>query len=66
VLLALDCPRSTTELASLLGVTDSAVSQHLAILTAAGLVSRRRTRRYVLYLRSSDGDSLVRATGQAP
>jgi DNA-binding transcriptional ArsR family regulator len=63
VLSALDCPRSTSELANMLGVTDGAVSQHLSILTDAGLVSRRRTRRYVLYLRSSDGDSLVRSTG---
>ena len=59
LLLALDSPRSTTELAGVLGVSHGGVSQHLSILHDAGLVSRRRVQRFVLYLRSPDGDALV-------
>jgi len=61
VLMALDCPRSTTELAGLLGVTSGGVSQQLAVLADAGLVNRRRVSRHVLYLRTGDGDTLVQA-----
>ncbi len=65
LLMALDCPRSTTELAGALGVSRGGVSQHLAILDDAGLVSRRRVQRFVLYLRSADGDALVDAATRA-
>jgi DNA-binding transcriptional ArsR family regulator len=61
LLLALDRPRSTSDLAGALGVTDGGISQQLAILADAGLVSRRRVNRYVLYLRSCDGDALLEA-----
>jgi hypothetical protein len=61
VLLELDCPRSTTELAGALGISTGGVSQHLAVLRNAGLVSRRRVARFVLYLRSPEGDALVEA-----
>jgi DNA-binding transcriptional ArsR family regulator len=63
LLLALDRPRSTSELAGALGVTNGGISQQLSILADAGLVSRRRVNRYVLYLRSCDGDALVDAAG---
>ena len=53
VLLALDSPRSTSELAGLLDVTTGGVSQQLSILAQAGLVARQRVRRHVLYLRTS-------------
>jgi hypothetical protein len=59
VLMELDCPRSTTELAGALGISTGGVSQHLAVLHDAGLVSRRRVARFVLYLRSPEGDALV-------
>ena len=62
LLLALDSPRSTTELAGVLGVSHGGVSQHLSILHDAGLVSRRRVQRFVLYLRSPDGDALVQSS----
>jgi Bacterial regulatory protein, arsR family/Family of unknown function (DUF5937) len=62
VLMELDCPRSTTELAQALGISPGGVSQHLAILRDAGLVSRRRASRLVLYLRSPEGDALVAAS----
>jgi DNA-binding transcriptional ArsR family regulator len=65
VLIALDCPRSTTELAGLLGVTSGGISQQLTVLAEAGLVNRRRVRRHVLYLRTCDGDALVDAASAA-
>src|SRR5512133_138140 len=61
VLLALDRPRSTTDLARSLGVSAGGVSQHLGILRAAGLVHGHRVGRVVLYLRSPAGDGLVGA-----
>ncbi|HEX3509751.1 MAG TPA: DUF5937 family protein [Solirubrobacteraceae bacterium] len=63
LLTALDSPRSTLELAGALGISSGGVSQHLSVLRDAGLVSGRRVQRAVLYLRSADGDALVRATG---
>jgi DNA-binding transcriptional ArsR family regulator len=63
VLMELDCPRSTTELAGALGITTGGVSQHLGVLHDAGLVSRRRVSRFVLYLRSPEGDALVASAG---
>jgi hypothetical protein len=55
----LDRPATTTELAQRLGVTPSAVSQHLAVLRAARLLNRARSGRSVLYLRSALADELV-------
>lgn len=52
-------PVSTTELAHRLGVTPSAVSQHLQVLAATGLVSRAMAGRVVLYRRSDAGDRLA-------
>lgn len=42
-------PRSTKELAALLSLSDSAVSRHLKILEAAGLVAGQRDGYFVLY-----------------
>lgn len=42
-------PRSTQELAPLVGVTEAALSKHLRVLTEAGLLERRRDGYYVLY-----------------
>jgi DNA-binding transcriptional ArsR family regulator len=61
LLIAVDSPHSTTELAGALGLTPGGVSQHLAVLRDAGLVHGRRVARSVLYLRSCQGDELVRA-----
>ncbi|MFC8520905.1 ArsR/SmtB family transcription factor [Streptomyces sp. NPDC057257] len=52
-------PLPTVELARRLGVTPSAVSQHLQVLHATGLVSRARDGRRVLYRRSALGDQLA-------
>ncbi|WP_306205259.1 ArsR/SmtB family transcription factor [Actinoplanes sp. RD1] len=49
----------TVELARRLRVTPSAVSQHLRILHAGGLVTRIRDGRQVLYRRSALGDRLI-------
>ncbi|MFF5521620.1 ArsR/SmtB family transcription factor [Streptomyces coeruleorubidus] len=48
------------ELARRLGVTPSAVSQHLRVLHATGLVTRARDGRRVLYRRSPLGERLAR------
>jgi DNA-binding transcriptional ArsR family regulator len=61
ILLALDQPRSTAELARLLHVPDSSVSQHLAVLREASLLTGHRVGRVVLYMRSAAGEGLVRA-----
>ena len=61
VLMALDRPRSTTDLARALGVSAGGVSQHLGVLREAGLVHGHRVGRMVLYLRSPSGDGLVGA-----
>ncbi|MFI6644696.1 helix-turn-helix domain-containing protein [Streptomyces sp. NPDC050504] len=55
----LDEPLPTVELARLLAVTPSAVSQHLRVLYGAGLVTRVRDGRQVLYRRSELGDLLA-------
>ncbi|MGI5127996.1 helix-turn-helix domain-containing protein [Pseudonocardia sp. CA-107938] len=52
-------PASSTELAVRLGVTTTAVNQHLRALRAAGLLTSARTGRHVLYARSELGDRLV-------
>ncbi|MGO4420754.1 ArsR/SmtB family transcription factor, partial [Streptomyces sp. MCAF7] len=55
----LEEPLATTEVARRLSVTPSAVSQHLRVLYATGLVTRARHGRQVLYRRSSLGDQLA-------
>lgn len=52
-------PATTTEPARALGVTPSAVSQHLTVLRENGLVERERSGRQVLYLISALGTSLL-------
>jgi DNA-binding transcriptional ArsR family regulator len=42
-------PRSTQELAPLVGITEAALSKHLRVLAQAGLLERRREGYYVLY-----------------
>jgi DNA-binding transcriptional ArsR family regulator len=59
LLVALRSPATTTALARRLGVTPSAVSQHLAVLHRGGLVERRRTGRTVLYQTSELGLALL-------
>ncbi|GAA4485927.1 DUF5937 family protein [Actinoallomurus oryzae] len=55
----LEEPLPTVEIARRLRVTPSAVSQHLRVLYATGLVTRARDGRQVLYRRSELGDRLT-------
>ncbi|GAA0638165.1 DUF5937 family protein [Streptomyces thermocarboxydovorans] len=55
----LEEPLPTVELARRLRVTPSAVSQHLRVLHATGLVTRARDGRQVLYRRSGLADQLL-------
>ena len=55
----LEEPLSTAEIARRVNVTPSAISQHLRVLFATGLVNRARAGRQVLYRRSLLGDQLV-------
>ncbi|MFJ9459929.1 helix-turn-helix domain-containing protein [Kitasatospora sp. NPDC101447] len=59
LLVMLETPASTTELAQRLGVTPGAVSRHLGALAAAGLLDRTRHGHRVLYRRSRLGNALV-------
>ncbi|QXJ25208.1 winged helix-turn-helix transcriptional regulator [Actinomadura graeca] len=59
LLTVLATPASTTELAERMGVTAGAVSQHLGVLRACGLVTGHRLGRRVLYVRTPEGDSLA-------
>lgn len=61
LLMTLSTPASATELATRLGVTPSAVTQHLRVLHATGLLVRTRHGRSVLYHRSDLGDHLTAA-----
>ena len=54
-------PRSTQELARLVGLTQAGMSKHLQKLAAAGLVSTRREGYYVLY--SADAERLQPLSG---
>jgi len=53
-------PVSTTVLVATTGLSLATVSDHLRVLTDAGLLERRRSGRSVLYWQSSTGRSVVR------
>jgi DNA-binding transcriptional ArsR family regulator len=58
ILRELQRPAATLGLARRLGVSPGGVSQHLSVLHRAGLVTRRREGRQVVYSRTVTGDSL--------
>ena len=62
ILAQLDVPRSTTALAARLGLSAGTVSEHLAVLTQARLLSARRDGRRVLYARTELGAALLDPT----
>lgn len=64
LLAALATPASTTELARRMGVTAGAVSQHIGVLRACGLVTGHRLGRRVLYVRTRSGDALADPSAQ--
>ena len=59
VLLELDCPATTTGLASRCRLPLSSVSEHLAVLRAAGLITTHRTGRRLQHARTTLGTRLV-------
>ncbi|WP_203982566.1 ArsR/SmtB family transcription factor [Sphaerisporangium rufum] len=61
ILAELSSPLSTTELARRLPYAPASVSEHLALLRAAGLVIGHRTGRSVLYVRTPAADALLAA-----
>jgi biotin operon repressor len=63
LLVQVGTPGSSTELAARLGVTTTAVNQHLRVLRDAGLLVSARHGRSVLYRRSELGDRLVGSVG---
>ncbi|MEV7322002.1 DUF5937 family protein [Streptomyces sp. NPDC093970] len=63
LLAALAEPLTTAALAGRLGITPSAVSQHLGALRGAGLVSTRRTGRTALHQRTERANHLLGESG---
>ncbi|BBJ37339.1 hypothetical protein SSPO_000570 [Streptomyces antimycoticus] len=63
VLKALLSPTTTTGLASCIGLAPSTVSQHLSVLSAAGLVRRLRVGPRVLYELEESGAALLAELG---
>lgn len=59
ILERLDTARTTSVLAANLSLSPATVSQHLSVLTAAGLLAPRRVGRRVLYSRTALGTALV-------
>lgn len=72
LLAALTEPASTTGLAARCGRPTSSVSEHLAVLRQAGLVTTRRTGRYLQHSRTplgttlANGDTLAEPPGELP
>lgn len=60
ILVALDAPRSTADVARLLAISAAGASHHLTTLRDAGLATARREGRTVLYVRTATGDTLAR------
>jgi DNA-binding transcriptional ArsR family regulator len=61
ILLTLEDPASTTQLAAALGQSIGGLGGHLAVLREAGLVVRARSGRSVLYRRTPVGDAVIAA-----
>ncbi|MFI9561582.1 transcriptional regulator [Nonomuraea endophytica] len=59
LLTELDTPASTTDLARRTGLAPASVSEQLTLLLSAGLVTKHRVGRAMLYLRTPRGQSLL-------
>jgi DNA-binding transcriptional ArsR family regulator len=64
LLVRLDLPLSTTQVARDLGLSAASVSEHLSVLRRSGLVSSRRSGRRVLYQRTALGTDLLGAASR--
>jgi DNA-binding transcriptional ArsR family regulator len=63
VLLELDRPASTLELARRVDASAGGVSEHLSVLRRAGLVCGRREGKWVVYARTAKGEALCAPDG---
>lgn len=63
LLVHLDLPLTTSQLASYLDMSAAAVSQHLSVLRRTQLVTSRRSGRWVLYQRTALATQLLDAAG---
>jgi DNA-binding transcriptional ArsR family regulator len=63
ILRELDRPAATLDLAGRMRVSAGGISDHLSVLRRAGLVTRRRDGRRVVYARTLAGDALCRPVG---
>jgi len=59
ILLALEQPASTSQLAAALGQSLGSLGNHLSVMRAAGLLAKARAGRSVLYWRTQVGDALA-------
>ena len=66
ILLSLGDPTSTTSLSRRLRRSPGNVADHLAVLHEAGLVSRRRAGRSVLYTRTALAQAMLRPPAREP
>ncbi|WP_426507737.1 DUF5937 family protein [Dactylosporangium sp. McL0621] len=64
LLVRLDLPLSTTQVARDLGLSAASVSEHLSVLRRSGLVASRRSGRQVLYQRTALGTDLLGAASR--
>jgi DNA-binding transcriptional ArsR family regulator len=66
ILAVLERPGSTSDLAEHLDRSAPAISQHLGVLRAAGLVVGRRDGRHVIYALTDTGERLLRGARETP
>jgi DNA-binding transcriptional ArsR family regulator len=65
ILLELERPTATLELATRIGSSAGGISEHLRVLREGGLVTARREGRWVIYSRTAIGDALCAARSAA-
>jgi DNA-binding transcriptional ArsR family regulator len=63
ILRELDRPAATLDLAKRMRISAGGISDHLSVLHRAGLVTRHREGRNVIYTRTSSGNVLRSASG---